>query len=149
MSSKYRLYILAISLFILGLSLGFFVGKQFNLPQEIIPAALESKVESNKLFSSQTASLRGVITNIEGNKLTIKNLNTGATGDINTSLRVSIFKSGKTPSPDLSLIELNKEVLISLEMIGGVWQAVTIQYPNPLPSLPPVASSKPVASPTP
>src|SRR3989344_9287141 len=115
MRQKYSWYILTASLFILGLSLGFFAGKQSNLFQKTTPATTESSVQPNKLFSLQTASLRGEITHIEGNRLTIKNLNNSATGDINTSPRIRIFKSGSTaPSSDLSSLELNKEVLISL-----------------------------------
>ena len=150
MPKKYSWYFLTIVLFILGLSIGFFTGKQLATAQNSASSQSSAKEETGKLFSSQTASLRAEITNIEGNKLTVKNLNNAAIGDINTSSKISILKPGKaTPSSDLSSIELNKEVLISLEMIGGVWQAVIIQYPSPLPSLPPAASFKPDASPQP
>jgi hypothetical protein len=143
MSSKYPWVILALSLFILGLSLGFFAGKQLSPPQNTMTSTPESKVESNKLFSSQTASLRAVITRIEGRNLSVKNLNNNAVGTITVSDRATVTKAGKiTPLPtDLSSLELNQEVLINLEMRNNNYEATSIQYSSALPSLPPVGSN--------
>ena len=140
MSKKYSAYILSGALFILGLSVGFFAGKQLNSPK-VMPVAPGTRQEANSLFSSQTAAFRGEITKVDGKNLSVKSLNSNATGNITVSDRVIIIKAGKTgTSADLSSLELNKEVLISLEMKNGNYDAISIQYPAPLPSLPSIGS---------
>lgn len=149
MPSKYPWFILAISLFILGLSLGFFAGKQLNSSPKTISGTPDTKVDSNKLYSSQTASLRAIVTKVNGRNLSVKNLNTNVTGTITVSDRATIIKAGEiTPAPsDLSSLELNKEVLIDLEMRNGNYEVSSLQYSSPLPSLQPVVKSNtPVAS---
>lgn len=143
---NFSFYLLAGSLFILGLSLGFFAGKLFS-PSEMMTQNgngdfQEEQQIPNGLFSSQTASIRGQITQVEGNKLTVKNLNSNVSGEVLASMRLNVIKGGKTtPVTDFSTLELNKEVLMSLEMSGGNYQAILIQYPQALPSLPPIKTS--------
>jgi len=153
MLNKYAPYILAFSLLIFGLSLGFLIGKN---PPKNITVQNDSRpavtAEGNNLYSAQTASLMGTILSRDGDKMTVKNLYTGAQGEIKTSPRLTITKSATknaSPSSDLSSIELNKDVLINLEMVDGEYQAVSIQYPLPAPSLPPIPSRKPSSQPSP
>ena len=143
MFKKYAVYILAVALFILGLSLGFAIGKNFNTqkPQDV--STIPETTKSNSFYSLQTASIRGVITDRNGNDLKVKNLNNQVEGSVKASNRLIIAKAGNkpnpaTPSSDLSSIELNKEALISLEMIDGEYQAVLVQYTLPSPSIPPL-----------
>ena len=142
MSSKY-MYILAPFLFFLGLSLGFFAGKQMILPQKTMSTTPESSVQSNKLFSSQTASLRAEVYKINGRNLSVKKLNNNVSGDVTVASSAVLIKAGKImPIPsDLSSVELNKEVLISVEMRNGNYEIISLQYSAPLPSLPPVGSN--------
>lgn len=148
MLQKLAPYILAASLFILGLSVGFFIGRNTaNKPMSdiTVPAQPES-ADNRSLYSSQTASIRGVITKRNGDILTVRNLNTQTTGTVKASRRIMIAKAGikpgaTSPASDLSKIELNKEVFISLEMVNDHYEAVSIQYVIPSPSLQPISNT--------
>ncbi len=145
---NFSIYLLAGSLFILGLSIGFFAAKQFTPSNIIVPVETGEETQfdqqqqvPNGLFSSQTASIRGQITKVEANKLTVKNLNSNITGEIIASTRLKVIKDGKTtPVTNFSTLDLSKEVLISLEMTGGNYQAILIQYPKSLPALPAITN---------
>lgn len=142
MSKKIVPYILAVVLLIIGLALGFFTGKGLQKPVETSEApAATLAAEYNSLYASQTATIRGLITNRSGSDLMVTNLNNQVEGKIRASERIIITRSAvkqATPSAGLDTIELNKEALIGLEMIGGTYQAVSIQYLIPAPSLPPL-----------
>ncbi len=151
MSKKYPLYILIGALFILGISIGFFAGRFYTQNSGVVEQIEDSKA-NNVLFNSQTASLRGEITGVEGQTLNIKNINNNSTGTLRASNRLTIIRPGSQPqaassSAALSLLELNKEVLISAEMVNGEYEAVIIQYPLPAPSLPPIPSRQPIQTP--
>lgn len=151
MPKNLPLYILAVSLFILGSSIGFFAGKTFNPSQmNLLPSSSETPQSSqqNNLFSSQTASLRGEVIKKQGNQLTLKNLNNQNTGTVTASDRLIVTQIGSktppaSPSADLSKVILNKEALIAAEMINGQFEVLTIQYTTPPPSLPPVKTPNP------
>lgn len=151
MAKNYPLYILAGALFIFGLSLGFFAGKQFGSSEKIQSEQQQVK-ESNQLFSSQTASIRAEITEVDGVLLSVKNLNNNLTGKIKASNELVISKPGNNKlMTGVSEIELNKEALISLQMIDNSYLATAIQYVTPSPSLPPIVApgvktSKPPSS---
>lgn len=146
MAKNYPLYILAGALFIFGLSIGFFAGRNLLKPasndsQTAQQTEQSSTGTSNNLYSSQTASIRGVVTAVEGKRLSVKNLITGSTGKIQASTNLAIAKSfNAKPTSDLSAIELNKEALISLVMVDGGYQITAIEYVTPAPSLPPIPS---------
>lgn len=144
MAKNYSLYILAGALFILGLSLGFFIGKNLQMPKQFQTASTipGDSASSSNLYTSQTASITGVITKRDGNNLTVKNLNNQSEGQVKASSRLIIAKAGSgpntaSPSSDLSKVEFNKEAFIALELIAGEYQVVSIQYVLPAPSLPP------------
>ena len=145
MFRKITPYIFIASLMILSLAIGFFLGKRSQpyVEPKVVPS---NAVSENSLYSSQTAMIRGMITKVDGETLTIKNLNNQATGNQQVSSRILITKAtsqpNKTASPssDLSSIELNKEALIHLEMIGGRYQITHIQYILPAASLPPITA---------
>ena len=140
MPKKYSWYVLTFALFILGLSIGFFTGKQLTLDSKTASTETESNEEPNLLFSSQTAFIRGEITKVDGKKLSVVNLTNKQTGDITASDQIVVTKVGQaTPSKvDLKSLELNKEVLINLELTNGNFEATSIQYTTPTPSLPPL-----------
>jgi hypothetical protein len=140
MPKNFSYYLLTASLFIFGLSVGFFIGKNYfqktlpsneNLPQSVTTTR-------NNLYTSQTATIRGKITKVEGTSLTVENLTTKATGVIQTTDNIVINKAGSKPSSQLSSLELDKEVLIGLELINGNFSATSIQYPLAAPSLRPL-----------
>ena len=148
MLKKLTPFIFAISLLIFGLAVGFFLGKRSQLntsPATNLP--ISTNTAASSLYSSQTANIRGQITKVDGETLTIKNLNNQATGEHQASSRVLITKASArpdklaSPSSDLSTIELNKEALIQLEMIGGQYQITSIQYIIPAASLPPITAT--------
>jgi len=149
MLKKYPYILLTGSLFILGLSIGFFASRTFttatNTLQTNAPANRNgNNIDSNgdNLYASQIASLRGEITESDKRLITIKNLNNNAIGTREVSDRILIGKIGnKTPSSDLSSIELNKEALITLEKSDGVYKVTQIQYILPAPSLPPITAT--------
>lgn len=148
MLKKLAPYIFALSLLILGLAIGFFFGKRDQPYIEPKTAPLNS-ISENSLYSSQTASIRGIITKIDGETLTIKNLNNQVTAQQQISTRLIVSKATlrpdrtATPSSNISSIELNKEAFIQLEMIGGRYQVTSIQYTPPAPSLPPISVPRP------
>lgn len=148
MLKKLTPFIFAISLLIFGLAVGFFIGKRSQTsvsPPTNLP--INNDTSTNSLYSSQTANIRGVITKVDGETITIKNLNNQATGQQQVSSRILITKVSArpdklaSPSSDLSTIELNKEALIQLEMIGGQYQITSIQYILPTASLPPITAT--------
>lgn len=147
MVKKLTPYIFALSLLILGLAVGFYFGKRSQPYIESKTAS--NSISENNLYSSQTASIRGEITKIDGETLTIKNLNNQVIGQQQVSTRLIVSKGTlrpdktATPSSGISSIELNKEAFIQLEMMGGRYQVTSIQYLPPAPSLPPVVAPKP------
>lgn len=131
--------------FALGSAFGYFIGKN------TVKSAVESgggvdtgAVIPGALFNSQSASITGEIISVNGDVLTVKNLNNGVQGDLKTSDAVTVInpnvdkKSNSIPSASLSNLELNKKVLISLELKNGVYEVKLIQYVNTPPSLPPI-----------
>lgn len=155
MQRNYIVIILGLSLFILGFSIGFFVSRVL-VPVNSTGTLLEDSQNANgdrsnedNLYSSQIATLRGMIIQTDNRLLTIKNLNNNTIGTRQASANLLIGKIGsKTPTSDLSSIELNKEALITLEKESGNYMVTQIQYILPAPSLPPItATINPSATP--
>lgn len=144
MSKEMRVYFIYAVLFIAGLIIGFFVSKNQLLSLPGQPNNL-----TNDLYSTQTATIRGQITGMNGNSLEVTNLNSNTSDTVVASDRVIITKQGEDPTSDLATLETNKEVLINLELVDGKYQAVSIQYVTPAPSLPPNPSIKPTTLPSP
>jgi hypothetical protein len=126
---------------VIGLAGGYFAAKSTS--QAPVPVQTE-KSENNLLYSNQTAVIRGKITSVDGNTIKVRNIQTDTVGGVKVSDKVIITKPG-AKSADLNVenLETDKEVLIGLEMIDGDYQAVSIQYSNPAPSLPPLPSPTP------
>lgn len=146
MPKQIKAYFLSVILLIVGLSLGFLAGKNTSQPLEPVETETGSV---NALYSSQTAFIRGKISTINGKNLVVTNLTTKASGDVLVSDRVIITKPNKnaSPSSDLATLEKDKEVLINLEMIDKEYQAVTIQYINPVPKPPSISGTNPTKLP--
>lgn len=130
---------LGVALLIIGFVFGFFLGKNYSL--EIKPIAINSQTPINQLVDSQTASMMGQITEIQGNTLTVKNAKSNNSGTVPVSNKVIVIKPGlnsKTASSSagLNAIELNKDVVINMELVNGEYTATVIQYPLPLPPMP-------------
>lgn len=154
MSKNSKIYLLVGILFILGLLIGFFVGKSADSKRFSKPPLNSKGPAPKNLFDTQTASIRGQILAINNRNLTVKNLNKNTTGELPASDRVMVIKLGQnartaaSPSADLSSVTLEKEVLISLEMVNGEYQVTVVQEIIPAPSLPPIPQVTPLASPT-
>lgn len=134
MPKDFKFYLVAAALFIISISLGFFAGNRTVAPQ---PDMQKSKTIDNNLYSSQNANIRGRIDQINPGELLVTNLNNNVSGTVKVSERVVINTLGKDkPGSDLSVLEKGREVLIGLEMINGQYQAISIQYISPAPSLP-------------
>lgn len=127
----------------------FVLGKQSaNLGTLKNQVSVQNK-NANPLFTTQTATIRGKITKVDGNKLSIIN-SKNVQGEIEadkkvliTSLSLNPKTPSSSPSSDLKTIELNREVYISLELSGDkyersstAYKAVLIQYLPPLSPLP-------------
>lgn len=138
MAKKYFPFILAGILFLSGIGIGYFV------LDKIIPRgeqAPEEQTSSNdKLFFKQSAYIRGRINQVSDNQLKVTSLNNTA-GTVAVSENVIIISpSKKITKGDLTSLQLNKEVVIGLEMFEGKYQVVSIQY------MPPMSSPKPAPS---
>lgn len=154
MPKQISYYILTAALLIFGLSIGFFAGRTFDQDQVTTgiknEEGMEPASETGNIYASQTATIRGEITAVNGKTLRVKSLIDDATGTITLSDDVVITKPGDSkPGTDLSSIEQNKEVLIGLEMIQGSYKATSLQYPVPAPSLPPVSEAPATTSASP
>lgn len=155
MQRNYIVILLGLSLLILGFSIGFFVSRVL-LPVNSTGTLLEDSQNADgdrnnedNLYSSQIATIRGTIIQTDNRLLTIKNINNNVVGTREASNRILIAKvNSKTPTSDLSSIELNKEALITLEKAGANYIVTQIQYILPAPSLPPItATINPSATP--
>ena len=103
--------------------------------------------QKNALFQSQTASIQGKITKVEGSSISVES-SQGQSGTFTASNRVVIYKfpAGSrqaSASADLKSIELDKKVLLALTLINDNYQIASISY------LPPIASASAKLSPPP
>ncbi|OGE32318.1 hypothetical protein A3C59_02920 [Candidatus Daviesbacteria bacterium RIFCSPHIGHO2_02_FULL_36_13] len=92
--------------------------------------SLEAAV--NPLFKTQAATFQGKITSIAGKTLQVTS-DSGEKGEFDVSDSVVIYKFAGTSttasaSSDIKTIDTGREVLISLELLNGKYQAVTISY---------------------
>ena len=141
-----KIVVLPIILLMVGLAIGFFAGKSANTKA---PEPQQIKTEvSNKLFSGQTAFLRGKINKVDEKQISVTNTSTNTTGTVMLSDRAIIINPNKNGSPSVNIgsIELDKEALINLEMNNGNYEIISIQYVNPAPSLTPAKEIKPISS---
>ena len=107
-------------------------GKSTNPPptQTKVTASLEAA--QNPLFKTQSATFQGKITSVSGRTLIVES-DTGQKGEFEISEKVAIYKfapnsSVASASADIKTIETGKQVLISLDLITGKYQAISISY---------------------
>lgn len=147
MLKQIKKYLLPAAFLFVGLALGFVWAKSMT------PGNLPEKTEDSQndmIYTSQSAVIRGKITSVNGNTLMVKNTRNDSTGSVLVSDKTVITSPGKNPANlDLSTLETDKEVLISLEMVNGEYQAVSIQYTTPAPSLPPLPKTPAKSTPKP
>lgn len=146
MPKEFKKYLLPGVFFIIGALIGFLITKSFttSVPQEKI------ETKNDLLYTSQSAIIRGKITSVNGKTITVKNTRNDSAGNVLVTEKTIITQPGaNTQNLDISKIELDKEVLISLEMANGQYEAVSIQYTSPTPSLPPLPKAPAKLSPKP
>lgn len=118
---------------------GFLVGKNTTQMKLITQPAEQNQLpKANPIFSSQTATIQGEITKVNGSTLSVKTSN-GQTEDFPVSSKVVIYKfSGKSPqasaSSDLKSVTLGERVLIQLELKDNKYQVISISAFPPPPS---------------
>jgi len=107
-------------------------GKSTNPPptQTKVTASLEAA--QNPLFKTQSATFQGKITKINGKTLTVESDN-GQKGEFEISDNITIYtfpnnSPTASPSADLKLIETGKEVLVTLQLVDGKYEAVAMSY---------------------
>lgn len=135
--------------------LGFMAGQgrlvKTPLTSTIQSINTNSSIESSKLFQSQTANIQGKITKVSASSISVVDDKNQA-GEFTVSKKLVIYKSQDLPVPgrpytasasaDLKSIDLNKSALISLEVIDGSYQVVSISF------IPPVLQAPPANAPT-
>jgi hypothetical protein len=98
----------------------------------------------NAFFDTQTATLNGKVTKVNGKTLTIQN-SKNQTQDYTASDRIFITKiSDKgvaaSPSTDLNSVQLNQNAFVNLLLQDGSYKVVSITY---TPATPPATTSTP------
>jgi hypothetical protein len=142
------LVVVALITGIVGYFLGSGKGKAAMVSQNNYSSANSS---SNPFFDTQTATLNGKITKVNGQTLTVQN-NKNQTQDFMIADRIYISTvsdkgQAASPSSDLSKIQTDKKAFINLINTGGSYKVASITY-VPTATVPqPVNSIKPVTSP--
>lgn len=131
--SKVFVALLIIASFILGFVSGRVGGGLLPNQSAQKPKTVESEAVSNgsALFKSQTATFQGKITEVSGNMAKVKS--DTQEGEFEISDKVVIYKFlGSSPtasaSSDLKMIETDKMVLATLELMDGKYIIVSISY---------------------
>lgn len=132
-----NLIILFVAFILLALVSGFLTGQntaRFNLAQTntVDTSSPQQKQLLNPLFTSQTATLHGKITGVEGNKLNVTT-DTSVKGQIQLSERAVIYTYAKgarvsSASSDLKDIKTNLPVTIALELKDKGYEVTSITY---------------------
>ncbi|MBI2018035.1 hypothetical protein HYS92_03205 [Candidatus Daviesbacteria bacterium] len=126
---------LVISIILLVGFFAFIIGRYTALQNRTIPKQVGN---TNNLFTSQTATIRGYIKGVSNNKIRIENT-AGIDGEVETADNLIIKQannSGTGPSSDLKSLRFNEEVLVILELAGDKYKVATITYVPFLPKLP-------------
>lgn len=137
-SSQTTLLISVLIALVAGFLIGNISSSYSNIGREV-----GNLVSDDKLFTNQTAVIKGKIKSIEKNILTVQN-SQGVTGSIEVADSVLINNYTKTakgnlvasPSSDIKTIEQNKDATITLSKIDGTFKAIVIDFSPPLPALP-------------
>lgn len=111
---------------------GYYVAKNNLTPEVITQTKTTEAPKAQTIFTTQTATIQGTISKVDGNKLSVTNLKQ-ENGQFTVSDKVVIYKfrSGSTQasaSSDLKTIETGQQVLLNLELANGAYQVVSISY---------------------
>ncbi len=103
-----------------------------NKPLVQVETTKSLQAAVNPLFKAQAATFQGKITSIAGKTLQVTS-DSGEKGEFDVSDSVLIYKfSGNSAvassSSDIKSIDTGKEVLISLNLVNGKYQAISISY---------------------
>ena len=140
---KNNSYLVLIAVTLLALASGFIIG---NLSPSVIPQKIADQAgfeEEKSLYTTQSATIQGMITKVEGNKITVENKD-GVTGEVELLDTLIVNKLNQkavsgplaSGSAQTSTIETNKTVMITLQFKDGEYKAATISYLPPPPQLP-------------
>lgn len=138
MGTKYLLAIIV--LISVSAVSGFLVGRASNT-QSLTPTTVKTEApKQNTIFTTQTATVQGKITNVSGSKVSVAN-EKNQTGEFTLSPKVVIYKfapgsSQATASQDVNSIETQKNVLVTLELSGNQYQITQISFLPPPPPPP-------------
>ncbi|KKQ07975.1 MAG: hypothetical protein US19_C0034G0011 [Candidatus Daviesbacteria bacterium GW2011_GWB1_36_5] len=102
-----------------------------------------ANLTQNDLYTSQSATVQGKITKVEGKMLTVTN-SSGKSGELELSDNAIInkIKTGgraintATSSTDLTALETDKDVTLFLQMTDGKYKVISVNYTPPLPPVP-------------
>ncbi len=131
-------YLIGAAILLLGLGLGFAVCKITDSNKK--PTGDSGEFVKNKFYTSQSALIRGKVTEVKGNMLSVVNsYNVAGTVKLSQTLYINKASPGAKlapPSSDIKDLELNKDVLITLETINNELQVTMVQF---VPNIPPIA----------
>ncbi len=132
--------VLIVAAAVLGFLFGTASAGKTNYSMAPAPAGSQqqSVVSQNPIFKSQSAIFQGVITQVSGKNLLVRD-DKGATATLPVSSKLVIYKfNGTSPqasaSSDLKSIDLNKQVLVMLELSGSQYQVTSVSYLPPPPA---------------
>ena len=97
-----------------------------------VPTTQSLQAAVNPLFKTQAATFQGKITSVSGKTLQVES-EAGQKGEFGVSDKVVIYKFASdsptaSSSSDLKTIDTGKQAIISLELMGGKYQAISISY---------------------
>lgn len=124
--------LVTIVLILIAGAVGYYIAKN-NLTSTVgVPGNTQNAPapKAQTIFQSQNATIQGTITKVEGQNISVTNVN-GESGQFPVSSKVVIYKfrpgsSQASPSSELKDISINKPVLINLELTGGQYQVTSI-----------------------
>jgi len=103
-----------------------------NKPAVQVETTKSLQAAVNPLFKTQSATFQGKIDSVAGKTLQVTS-DDGQKGEFGISDKAVIYKFTGTSttasaSSDVKAIDSGKQVLISLELLNGKYQAVSISY---------------------
>ena len=131
---NFKYLTLTIILMVLAAVAGFYVGNSKGTKVSLLPNQinLPGTTESSPLFGSQSATINGKITQLNGQTATVTDFK-NQTAQFPVSLKVIIFKIGtnpalSSPSADLKSIELNRPAIINLGYTNNQFEITSVRF---------------------
>lgn len=132
-----RYTFLTVVLMLIAAIIGFVIGNlkpvlSPSLPQLSQNFTTQSAPKDSPLFDTQSATIIGSVTALNGNVLTITGQK-NQSGQFSASNRMLTFKLSLTgpsssPSADLKSVDLNKPAIFTLEKSADQYEVVSIRY---------------------